>query len=110
ERTAMDRKGGHLARRNGRFLLRESAQCSDNDMQAFQDTERHQFFNTNNLWIRLDALDRLLNESHGLIPLPLIKNSKTVDPRRKESPAVFQLETAMGAAIQAFWNSDAIVV
>lgn len=57
-RTAADRKGGHLAVRatDGRLLLRESAQCPDTDMEAFQDISLHRFFNTNNLWLRLDAL------------------------------------------------------
>src|SRR5262249_25577335 len=45
-----------------------------------------------------------------IVPLPLIKNAKTVDPRDKNSPAVFQLETAMGAAIESFENSGAINV
>src|SRR6185436_5602481 len=36
ERTAADRKGGHLARRSdGRLLLREIAQCPDDEREAF---------------------------------------------------------------------------
>jgi len=110
ERTASDRKGGHLAQRNGKLLLRESAQCPEADTPSFQDIERHRFFNTNNLWVRLDRLKELLDAQGGFIPLPLIKNSKTVDPRDKNSPAVFQLETAMGAAIECFHDAGAIVV
>ncbi len=110
ERTASDRKGGHLAQRDGRFLLRESAQCPEEDMPAFQDIQRHRFFNTNNLWIRLDHLKALLDASGGFIPLPIIKNAKTVDPRDKNSPRVFQLETAMGAAIECFDKAGAIIV
>jgi UDP-N-acetylglucosamine pyrophosphorylase len=110
ERTASDRKGGHLARRNGKFLLRESAQCPQYDEAAFQDIQRHRFFNTNNLWVRLDRLKEFLDAHGGFVPLPMIKNSKTVDPRKKESPAVFQLETAMGAAIECFENAGAMVV
>lgn len=109
-RTVSDRKGGHLAIRNGRFMLRESAQCPDNDTAAFQDVERHEFFNTNNLWIRVDSLRRALESNEGFIPLPLIQNSKTVDPRDKKSPRVFQLETAMGAAIEWFPRAGAIAV
>ena len=39
ERTAADKKGGHLAIRNsdGRLTLRESAQCLDKDKAAFED-------------------------------------------------------------------------
>jgi UDP-N-acetylglucosamine pyrophosphorylase len=110
ERTPSDRKGGHLAARDGKLLLRESAQCPEEDTTAFQDIQRYRFFNTNTLWIRLDELKRLLDAHGGFLPLPLIKNTKTVDPRKKDSHPVFQLETAMGAAIELFPNAGAIVV
>jgi UDP-N-acetylglucosamine pyrophosphorylase len=111
ERTEADKKGGHLARYpDGRFLLRESAQCPDSDLNSFQDIMRHRFFNTNNLWVRLDHLKNVLEQNGGIVPLPLIKNSKTVDPRDGKSPAVVQLETAMGAAIESFDDSGAVNV
>ena len=111
-RTAADRKGGHLARRqaDGRLLLREVAQCPDADLAAFQNTERHRYFNTNNLWLRLDSLSDQLAATSGVLPLPMIRNNKTVDPRDKKSPAVIQLESAMGAAIECFGDSAAIEV
>ncbi len=110
ERSPADRKGGHLAQNNGRFLLRETAQCPPTDEAAFQDVTRHRFFNTNNLWMRLDRIKVLLDASGGFIPLPVIQNSKTVDPRDKTSPKVVQLESAMGAAIECFPDSGAIIV
>jgi UDP-N-acetylglucosamine pyrophosphorylase len=111
-RTAADRKGGHLARRrsDGRLLLRESAQCPEQDTEAFQDIKRHRFFNTNNLWIHLEALRAELDRGNGLLPLPLIRNEKTIDPRDKATPRVLQLETAMGAAIECFDGATAIRV
>ena len=45
-----------------------------------------------------------------MLPLPLIINSKTVDPRDKSSPKVFQLETAMGSAISVFPGAQALRV
>jgi UTP--glucose-1-phosphate uridylyltransferase len=112
DRTAADRKGGHVARRkqDGRLLLRESAQCPDDDMDAFQDTNKHRYFNTNNLWIDLIALKNLMDEKAGLLGLPMIRNSKTVDPRDALSPRVYQLETAMGAALAAFEGAGALRV
>ena len=102
DRTEADRKGGHLARRReGGLVLRETAQTPDEDTDAFQDVERHRFFNTNTLWVDLDALHATL-ERDGVLGLPMIVNRKTVDPGDKESPAVIQLETAMGAAIDVF--------
>ena len=112
ERTASDRKGGHLASRrtSGRLLLRESAQCPKADEGHFQNIERHRFFNTNNLWIRLDHLKVELDRHGGALPLPLITNTKTADPRDPKSPEVLQLESAMGAAIECFEHTGAIVV
>lgn len=112
ERTPADRKGGHLARRvaTGRLLLREFAQCLETDQAAFQDTERHRFFNTNNLWIRLDHLAEVLEAQGGTLRLPLITNAKTVDPKNPRSRPVLQLESAMGAAIEVFERSGAMVV
>jgi len=112
ERTAADRKGGHLARRkkDGRLLLRETAQCLPEDEAQFQDIERHRFFNTNNLWVRLDLMKAELERNQGALPLPLITNSKTVDPRNAASTKVLQLESAMGAAIECFDRSGAVVV
>ncbi|MBX5442576.1 MAG: UTP--glucose-1-phosphate uridylyltransferase [Solirubrobacteraceae bacterium] len=101
DRTPADRKGGHLARRraDGGLVLREIAQTPEADLDAFQDVERHRYFNTNNLWLDLRALAAELRRRDGILPLPMIVNRKTVDPRDPESPAVIQLETAMGAAI-----------
>ncbi len=111
-RTAADRKGGHLARNRatGRLLLRESAQCAKEDEEAFQDIERHRFFNTNNLWLRLEDLKAELERHGGALPLPLITNTKTVDPQDSASPKVLQLESAMGAAIECFERTGAVVV
>jgi UTP--glucose-1-phosphate uridylyltransferase len=101
-RTPSDVKGGHIARHiNGRLILRESAQCPKDEMDAFKDIKRYRFFNTNNIWLNLKSLKTLIKKHHT-INLPLIKNHKTLDPRNENSPKVFQVETAMGAAISLF--------
>jgi UTP--glucose-1-phosphate uridylyltransferase len=111
DRTQADRKGGHLARRaDGGLVLREVAQTPDEDLDAFQDIARHRFFNTNTLWIDLRALAAVLQERDGVLGLPMIVNRKTVDPGDSSSPAVLQLETAMGAAIDVFDGARAIRV
>jgi UDP-N-acetylglucosamine pyrophosphorylase len=111
DRTPADRKGGHLARlKEGGFVLRESAQCPPEDMEAFQDVKRHRYFNTNNLWINASALKSTLARHEGILGLPMIRNAKTVDPRDPASTKVFQLETAMGAAIGIFEGAGAIRV
>ena len=112
DRTESDRKGGHLARRrsDGRLLLRETAQTTDEDAAVFEDLARHRFFNCNNIWVDLSALRRTLEERDGVLGLPMIVNKKTVDPTDSSSPEVLQLETAMGAAIGVFEGAAAIRV
>lgn len=112
DRTPMDKKGGHLAKRanDGQLILRESAQCSADDTSHCQDIGRHKYFNTNNLWLDLQALQTLLTKQQNQLNLPLIRNSKTVDPRNPQSTAVYQLETAMGSAIAVFQGARAVRV
>jgi len=112
DRTDADKKGGHLARdaKTGGLLLRESAQCPESEEKAFQDISKYKVFNTNNLWVDLVALKAEFKANDGTLPLPVMKNAKTVDPRDKESTKVLQLETAMGAAIQCFDGATALVI
>jgi UTP--glucose-1-phosphate uridylyltransferase len=111
DRTEADRKGGHLARaKNGSLVLRELAQCPEDEREMFQDISLYTYFNTNTLWINLQFLEKLLQEHGGMLPLPLIINSKTVDPRDSTSPVVYQLETAMGSAISIVPGAAAIRV
>ena len=112
DRTEADRKGGHLARRrdDGGLVLREVAQVPEEDEGAFEDIERHRFFNANNIWVNLRALEAALAERDGVLGLPMIVNRKTVDPSDSSSPAVLQLETAMGAAIGVFEGAAAVHV
>ena len=109
-RTAADWKGGQIVRRraDGRLILRETAQCDPADARWYQDTERHRYSNTNNLWLRLDALAEALERGGGFLPLPTILNPKTVDPHDPASTPVFHLEQAAGSAIEAF--ADPVVV
>ncbi len=111
DRTEMDKKGGHLAqRRDGQFVLRESAQCPPGDVAHFQDITRHRYFNTNNLWLHLPTLASTLQARNYWLGLPMIRNQKTADPRDLSSPPVYQLETAMGSAIEVFAGAQAVRV
>jgi len=109
-RTPADVKGGHLARhKDGYLLLRESAQCPEEELDAFRDIDRYRFFNTNNLWVNLNFLKNLI-QKEKTVRLPMILNPKTLDPRDKKSPPVFQVESAMGAAISLFAGAGAVCV
>ena len=110
KRTPADLKGGHLAKyKNGGLVLREIAQCPKNEIPAFQDIQRYRYFNTNNLWINLEYLKTLF-DTKGHLYLPIIINPKTVDPKDKDSPKIYQIETAMGSAISLFQGSTAVRV
>merc|ERR1719399_1232347 len=111
-RTDADKKGGHLAtvKATGGLTLRESAQCPPEDEKAFQDTSKYTYFNTNNLWVDLVALKEAFDKQGGSVPLPVMKNNKTVDPRDKKITKVIQLETAMGAAISCFPGATALLI
>ena len=113
DRTEADRKGGHIARRreDGRLVLRETAQTPEEDLDALQDISRHRYVNTNNLWVDLRALDAAHARARRRArAADDPSTAKTVDPSDKSSPAVFQLETAMGAAIGVFEGARALRV
>jgi UTP--glucose-1-phosphate uridylyltransferase len=111
-RTAADRKGGHLAvrRSDQQLILRDTAQTAPEEMQFFTDEHRHPYFHCNNLWFDLQVLARTLAERDSVLGLPLIRNEKTVDPADPASPAVVQIESAMGAAVEVFPGATAIAV
>ncbi|MDP3969128.1 MAG: UTP--glucose-1-phosphate uridylyltransferase [Nocardioides sp.] len=111
-RTSSDRKGGHFARRrnDGRIVLRESGQTRPQDAEALADLERHRYTSTNNLWFDLVAVRDELDRRDGVLGLPMIRNTKSVDPVDPSSPEVVQIETAMGAAIEIFEGARTIEV
>ncbi|MDP8267734.1 MAG: UTP--glucose-1-phosphate uridylyltransferase [Candidatus Tenebribacter davisii] len=106
QRTEMDKKGGHLAQTTkGQLILRETAQCPDDEIEIFQDIDRYSYFNTNNLWVNLKVLKQRLYETRYLLPLTMILNKKSVNGEK-----VYQVESAMGSAISVFKNSRAMIV
>jgi len=110
-RSEADTKGGHLAtKKGGGFALREIAQCPQEELGEFQDIATYKYFNTNTIWINLKALRELLEACGNIIPLPMIRNPKTIDSKDESSPPVYQLETAMGSAISLFDRATAIRV
>jgi UTP--glucose-1-phosphate uridylyltransferase len=111
-RTPADRKGGHLAIRkaDGQLILRDTAQTAPEEMHYFTDEHHHPYAHTNNLWFDLKVLRATLADRGSVLGLPLIRNSKTVDPTDPSSPEVVQIETAMGAAVEVFTGARAIAV
>ncbi len=112
DKTKADIKGGHLARLRdtGDLILREIAQCPEEEIEEFQDITKYRFFNTNNIWISLLSLGEKFRKTSNLLKLPIIVNPKKIDPRDDFSEKVYQIETAMGAAISIFKGATAIRV
>lgn len=112
QKTSADVKGGHIVidKASGRMTLREMSQVHPDDRADATDITKHPYFNTNNIWVRVEALKAKLEKYSGILPLPLISNTKTVDPTDPDSPEVIQLETAMGAAIGLFDNATCLLV
>ena len=81
DRTAADRKGGHLARgapAAGSSCARSRRPPRRTSTRSRTST-RHRYFNTNSVWLDLDALAELIGR-RGFIELPMIVNRKTLDP------------------------------
>ncbi|XP_027940798.1 UTP--glucose-1-phosphate uridylyltransferase [Vigna unguiculata] len=94
-KTLADVKGGTLISYEGRVQLLEIAQVPDEHVSEFKSIEKFKIFNTNNLWVNLNAAKRLVEAD--ALKMEIIPNPKEVDGIK-----VLQLETAAGAAIRFF--------
>ncbi|KAI0305751.1 UTP--glucose-1-phosphate uridylyltransferase-domain-containing protein [Multifurca ochricompacta] len=104
DKTKADIKGGTLVDYEGSIRLLEVAQVPSEHMEDFKSVRKFKIFNTNNIWINLRALKRVMeNES---MDLEIIINPKTTD----DGQAVIQLETAAGAAVKHFKGAHGVNV
>ncbi|CAM8924691.1 unnamed protein product [Rhodiola kirilowii] len=102
-KTLADVKGGTLISYEGKVQLLEIAQVPDEHVNEFKSIEKFKIFNTNNLWVNLSAIKRLVEAD--ALKMEIIPNPKEV-----EGFKVLQLETAAGAAIRFFDNAIGINV
>nr|AII73556.1 UGP-glucose pyrophosphorylase [Actinidia eriantha] len=102
-KTLADVKGGTLISYEGKVQLLEIAQVPDENVNEFKSIEKFKIFNTNNLWVNLGAIKRLVEAD--ALKMEIIPNPKEVDGVK-----VLQLETAAGAAIRFFDNAIGINV
>ncbi|XP_046403634.1 UTP--glucose-1-phosphate uridylyltransferase isoform X1 [Ischnura elegans] len=96
DKTRADVKGGTLINYENKLRLLEIAQVPKEHIDDFKSVKTFKFFNTNNLWVKLDAIERVLR--HGTLNMEIIVNKKTVP----NGLNVIQLETAVGAAMKCF--------
>ncbi|CAG9856697.1 unnamed protein product [Phyllotreta striolata] len=104
DKTRADVKGGTLIEYDGKMCLLEIAQVPDEHVNDFKSIKFFKYFNTNNLWIDLKAIDRLVRENQ--LNMDIIVNNKSLATGEK----VVQLETAIGAAMKFFDNGIGINV
>jgi UTP--glucose-1-phosphate uridylyltransferase len=98
KRTDGEKKGGAPVMWNDKKHLLEVAQVPENQMNIFTDLSIFPYFNTNNLWIKLDCIIENM-------PLYVISNPKVVENRK-----LVQLEAVVGMAFSNFSNSQILYV
>ncbi|KFM83184.1 UTP--glucose-1-phosphate uridylyltransferase, partial [Stegodyphus mimosarum] len=107
KKTSNDIKGGTLICWKEKVKLLEYAEVPENHIDDFKSMAKFKVFNTNNLWIKLESIVKML-QKHDL-SLDIIENKKKIMVGEKELE-IIQLETASGAAIQYFNQAFAVVV
>jgi UTP--glucose-1-phosphate uridylyltransferase len=103
DKTRADIKGGTIISYDGKVSLLEVAQVPSKYVEEFKSVTKFRVFNTNNCWISLRAVQRIM--SSGGLALDIIPNIKEAGGHK-----VIQLETAIGAAIGYFNNSCGVNV
>jgi len=104
DKTRADIKGGTLCEYLKKIRLLEIAQVPKEHVDEFKSVKKFKIFNTNNLWINLKAMKRVLDEK--LLTMEIIVNPKTLP----NGTNVIQLETAVGAAMKCFNGATGINV
>jgi len=96
DKTRADVKGGTLIQYEGKMRLLEVAQVPKEHEDDFKSVKKFNVFNTNNLWMSMPAIQRVVDER--TLDMEIIVNPKTLEGGLN----VYQLETAVGAAMKCF--------
>ncbi|ETL86701.1 hypothetical protein L917_13904 [Phytophthora nicotianae] len=97
EKTRADVQGGTLVSYKDKPHLLEASQVPPGHLDDFRAINKFETFNTNNLWVNLRAIQRLV--AQDLIDMEPLVTFRTVRNHK-----VVQLETAAGEAIHLFKN------
>lgn len=79
DKTRADVKGGTLIKYHGKSKLLEIAQVPKEHVSEFKSIKKFKIFNTNNLWISLKAIKRVV-EQDLLKSMDIIQNPKVPLP------------------------------
>eukprot|EP00096_Caligus_rogercresseyi_P010438 TRINITY_DN3808_c0_g1_i1.p1 TRINITY_DN3808_c0_g1~~TRINITY_DN3808_c0_g1_i1.p1 ORF type:complete len:506 (+),score=135.43 TRINITY_DN3808_c0_g1_i1:150-1667(+) len=104
DKTRADVKGGTLIQYEGKLRLLEVAQVPKSHTEDFKSVKKFNVFNTNNLWMSLPAIKRVISTQS--LDMEVIVNPKSMDGGLN----VVQLETAVGAAMKCFESAIGINV
>ncbi|KAK2743888.1 UTP-glucose-1-phosphate uridylyltransferase [Myotisia sp. PD_48] len=109
-KTKADVKGGTIIDYEGKARLLEIAQVPKEHVNEFKSIKKFKYFNTNNIWMNLRAVKRVVEE--GELQMEIIPNGKTIpaDKKGEADISIIQLETAVGAAIRHFKNAHGVNV
>jgi len=99
EKTRADVKGGTLIQYEGKLRLLEVAQVPKDQLEDFMSVKKFNVFNTNNLWISMPAIQRVIK--HNLLDMEIIVNPLPMEHGKN----MYQLVTAIGAAMKCFDNA-----
>jgi UTP--glucose-1-phosphate uridylyltransferase len=110
DKTKADVKGGTIIDYDGRVRLLEIAQVPKEHVNEFKSIKKFKYFNTNNIWMNLRAIKRVVEENE--LEMEIIPNEKSIpaDKKGEADLSIIQLETAVGAAIRHFRNAHGVNV
>lgn len=110
DKTKADVKGGTIIDYEGKARLLEIAQVPKEHVNEFKSIKKFKYFNTNNIWMSLRAIKRVVEENE--LEMEIIANEKSIpaDKKGEADQAIYQLETAVGAAIRHFKNGHGVNV
>lgn len=110
DKTKADVKGGTIIDYEGKARLLEIAQVPKQYVNEFKSIKKFKYFNTNNIWMNLRAIKRVVENSE--LEMEIIPNEKSIpaDKKGEADVSIIQLETAVGAAIKHFKNAHGVNV
>lgn len=110
DKTKADVKGGTIIDYEGSVRLLEIAQVPKEHVNEFKSIKKFKYFNTNNIWMDLKAVKRVVEQNE--LSMEIIPNEKSIpaDKKGEADQRVLQLETAVGAAIRHFRNAHGVNV
>jgi len=110
DKTKADVKGGTIIDYEGQARLLEIAQVPKEHVNEFKSIKKFKYFNTNNIWMNLHAVKRVVESNE--LAMEIIPNGKSIpgDKKGESDISIIQLETAVGAAIRHFNNAHGVNV